>query len=81
MLHLQAEPMWRPTRQAPRIRWSVAEQVRKIRLDNIHTPQQVPHLWCKVQEYAQKKAMQVYGWTIDDFRREFYKNYIREDIE
>ena len=35
----------------------------------------------QVQEYAQKKAMQVYNWTVDDFRREFYKNYIKEDIE
>jgi hypothetical protein len=35
----------------------------------------------RLQSYAQKKAMQVYNWTVDDFRREFYKNYIKEDIE
>lgn len=35
----------------------------------------------QVQEYAQKKAMKVYDWTVEDFRREFYKNYIKEDIE
>ena len=35
----------------------------------------------RLQSYAQKKAMQHYGWTVDDFRREFYKNYIKEDIE
>jgi hypothetical protein len=32
-----------------------------------------------VQEHAQKKAMQHYGWTVEDFRREFYKNYIKEE--
>lgn len=25
---------------------------------------------------AQTKAMQYYGWDVDDFRREFYKNYL-----
>ena len=25
---------------------------------------------------AQAKAMQYYGWGVDDFRREFYKNYL-----
>lgn len=35
----------------------------------------------QLQEYAQKKAMRHYGWTVEDFRREFYKNYIKEDIE
>lgn len=27
---------------------------------------------------VQKKAMKHYGWTVEDFRREFYKNYIEE---
>ena len=27
---------------------------------------------------AQKKAMERYGWSVEDFRREFYKNYIEE---
>ena len=30
----------------------------------------------RLQAYAQKKAMKHYGWTIEDFRAEFYKNYI-----
>ena len=30
---------------------------------------------------AQKIAMQRYGWSVEDFRREFYKNYIEEDAE
>lgn len=27
---------------------------------------------------AQRIAMKHYGWTVEDFRREFYKNYIEE---
>ena len=30
----------------------------------------------KLQALAQKKAMEHYGWSEEDFRREFYKNYI-----
>jgi hypothetical protein len=30
----------------------------------------------KLQAIAQKKAMQMYNWTVDDFRKEFYKNYL-----
>lgn len=33
----------------------------------------------KLQSYAQKKAMKHYGWSVEDFRREFYKNYLEED--
>ena len=33
----------------------------------------------KLQSFAQKKAMYHYGWSVEDFRREFYKNYIKED--
>lgn len=33
----------------------------------------------RLQAYAQKKAMAHYGWSREDFRREFYKNYIEED--
>ena len=33
----------------------------------------------KLQSFAQKKAMKHYGWSVEDFRREFYKNYIKED--
>lgn len=25
---------------------------------------------------VQEKAMQYYGWTVDDFRNKFYKNYL-----
>lgn len=27
---------------------------------------------------AQKKAMERFGWSVEDFRREFYKNYLEE---
>jgi hypothetical protein len=30
----------------------------------------------KLQAFAQKKAMKHYGWSVEDFRREFYKSYI-----
>ena len=30
----------------------------------------------KLQAYAQKKAMERYCWSIEDFRKEFYKNYL-----
>jgi hypothetical protein len=30
----------------------------------------------QLQAYVQKKAMEHYGWSVDDFRREFYKNYL-----
>jgi hypothetical protein len=33
----------------------------------------------KLQSFAQKKAMKHYEWSVEDFRREFYKNYILED--
>jgi hypothetical protein len=33
----------------------------------------------KLQAFAQKKAMADYGWTVEDFRREFYKNYLEGD--
>lgn len=32
----------------------------------------------KLQAFAQKKAMRHYGWSADDFRKEFYKNYLEE---
>lgn len=32
-----------------------------------------------LHEYGQRKAMREQGWTIDDFRREFGKNYIEEE--
>ena len=34
-----------------------------------------------LQAYAQKKAMAHYGWSIEDFRREFYKNYLEEESD
>ena len=30
----------------------------------------------KLQAFAQKKAMDHYGWSEEDFRNEFYKSYI-----
>lgn len=29
-----------------------------------------------LQQFAQEKAMQHYGWTVDDFRNIFGKNYL-----
>ena len=33
----------------------------------------------KLQRYAQKKAMAYYGWSIEDFRNIFHKNYLYEE--
>lgn len=33
----------------------------------------------KLHEYGQRKAMKENGWTIEDFRREFYKNYLEDE--
>ena len=30
----------------------------------------------QLQSFTQKKAMKHYGWSVEDFRREFYKSYI-----
>ena len=30
----------------------------------------------KLQAFAQKKAMDHYGWSVDDFRSIFHKNYL-----
>lgn len=30
----------------------------------------------KLQAYVQGKAMEHYGWTVEDFRKEFYKSYV-----
>ena len=30
----------------------------------------------QLQALAQKKAMEHYGWSEDDFRKEFYKSYV-----
>lgn len=30
----------------------------------------------RLKAIAQKKAMDQYGWTKDEFRKEFYKNYL-----
>jgi len=32
----------------------------------------------KIQSEAQKTAMENYGWNMEDWMREFYKNYILE---
>lgn len=28
---------------------------------------------------GQRAAMDYYGWSVDDFRKEFYKNYLEDD--
>lgn len=33
----------------------------------------------KLHEYGQRKAMEENGWSIDDFRRKFGKNYLDEE--
>lgn len=33
----------------------------------------------RLHEYGQRKAMEENDWTIDDFRREFGKNYIDQE--
>ena len=33
----------------------------------------------KLQAEGQRAAMKEYGWSVEDFRREFYKNYIEDD--
>lgn len=30
----------------------------------------------RVQQAAQAAAMDAYGWSVEDFRREFFKNYL-----
>lgn len=32
-----------------------------------------------MQVYGQLKAMREQGWTVEDFRREFYKNYLEDN--
>jgi hypothetical protein len=32
----------------------------------------------RLKRYAQRIAMEHYGWTVDDFRDIFYKNYLEE---
>lgn len=32
----------------------------------------------KLHQYGQKRAMKENGWTVEDFRREFYKNYLED---
>lgn len=33
-----------------------------------------------LQGFTQKKAMEHYGWSVEDFREKFHKNYIMEDL-
>lgn len=44
-----------------------------------HSAHRDPEVRLMLQQYGQRKAMQEQGWTIDEFRREFYKNYLGED--
>ena len=34
----------------------------------------------KLQAFAQKKAMEHYGWTVEDFIREYHRSYLEEDV-
>lgn len=43
--------------------------------DGVHQNREIRR---KVQALAQKKAMQEYGWSVEDFIKEFYKNYLEE---
>ena len=44
-----------------------------------HSAHRYPDTRLLLQQYGQRKAMQEQGWTIEEFRREFYKNYLGED--
>lgn len=35
----------------------------------------------ELQDFAQRMAMKVYGWDIDDFREIFMRNYLLEEEE
>ena len=41
--------------------------------DGVHQNREVR---LKLQALAQKKAMEHYGWSVEDFIKEFYKNYL-----
>ncbi len=41
-----------------------------------------PDTMRRLHEYGQRKAMEENGWSVDDFRREFGRNYLDlEDID
>lgn len=44
----------------------------------VHKNSEVDH---SLKEEVQKLAMEHYGWTVDDFRAVFGKNYIQEETE
>ena len=35
----------------------------------------------RLKQWAQRKAMEENGWSIDDWRKEFGKNYLDEEVE
>lgn len=41
--------------------------------NGVHQNREIRH---KLQALAQKKAMDHYGWSVEDFIKEFYKNYL-----
>ena len=43
--------------------------------DGLHQNREIRR---KLQAFAQKKAMQENGWSVEDFIKEFYKNYLEE---
>lgn len=46
--------------------------------DSVHVNQDVDR---KLKQYGQKKAMEENGWSVEDFIREFGKNYLDEETE
>lgn len=45
----------------------------KCHLNGVHKDAELNR---KLQAYVQGKAMEHYGWTVEDFRKEFYKSYV-----
>nr|DAQ71398.1 MAG TPA: Recombination enhancement, RecA-dependent nuclease [Caudoviricetes sp.] len=43
--------------------------------DAVHRNPETMHL---LHEYGQRKAMREQGWIVEDFRREFGKNYLED---
>ena len=43
--------------------------------DGVHQNREIRR---KLQAFAQKKAMKENEWSVEDFIKEFYKNYLEE---
>lgn len=40
-----------------------------------------PHTRLMLKQYGQRKVMEEQGWTVDDFRREFGKDYTHLEVD